>query len=253
MGQSNASGVSPHSFLQESHPEIYQKYIEGDSNVLISYDCDERIEKNYVPVKFGFGNTDAFFGPEIGIADVLGSSEETAYIIKATYSGSCLLTQYVNDGGVKQSLYKRFSKFITNQLKALEKQGKNPRVRGVFWMQGESDSFVSDPSKYRDAEQLFLEYLRHDINDYIYDHFNFVDAYIFTRGICWVDPDAINDCKQRLADENEHCYCIKTNGEDEDAIKLYLKCECGEGDDLAHYDSKSELLLGQTAAKYLVK
>ena len=79
------------------------------------------------------------------------------------------------------------------------------------------------------------------------------DAYIYTRGICWTQPEIINECKQQLSDENEHWYCIKTNGEDENAITLNLKCDCEEGEDLAHYDSKSMLLLGKTAGEYLQK
>ena len=253
MGQSNASGVSQQIFLENSHPDIYQKYVEGNSHVLISYDTDERIETNFVPTKFGFGNTEDFFGPEIGIAETFNQIEETTYIIKATYSGSCLQTQYVNANGKKHNLYTRYIKFIKKQLKVLESQGKTPRLRGVFWMQGESDSFIEHSESYRYAEQYFLDYLRLDLNNWIYEYFNFVDAYIFTRGICWVKPEVINECKQQLADENEHCYCIKTNGEDENAIKLYIKSETGEGDDLAHYDSKSMLLLGQTAGLYLLK
>ena len=253
MGQSNASGVSPYAFLEDSEPEIYQEYLEGNSKVLISYDTDERIEKSYVPTKFGFGNTEEFFGPEIGIADVLSQKEATQYIIKATYSGSCLQTQYVNSGGAKFNLYHRFINFIRQQLNNLEKQGKNPRIRGLFWMQGESDSFLDYKDQYQKAEQRFYEYLRCDLNDWIYEYFNFVDAYIFTKGICWVDPEVINDCKQRFCDANEYCYCIKTNGEDENAITLNIKSEVGEGDDLAHYDSKSMLLLGRTAATYLLK
>ena len=253
MGQSNASGVSPQSYLESSHPDIYQRYTVGNDKVLISYDVDERIERNYVPVKFGYGNTEEFFGPEIGMTEVLSQKETTSYIIKATYSGSCLQTQYVDKNGKEYKLYKRFIKFIKKQLKALEEEGKHPRVRGVFWMQGESDSFLDPSDTYLQAEEYFLKYLRSDLNDWIYEYFNFVDAYIFTRGICWVKPEIINDCKQQLADSNDHCYCIKTNGEDEEAITLYIKSETGEGDDLAHYDSRSMLLLGQTAGEYLLK
>ena len=253
MGQSNASGVSAQSFLQDSDPDLYQRYTNGNSKVLISYDCDDRIESNYVPVKFGFGNTSEYFGPEIGIAEKLNEIEETSYIIKATYSGSCLQTEYVTNGGRKLKYYNRFVKFIKKQLKALESEDKTPRVRGVFWMQGESDSFLSSSNKYGKAEKYFLDYLRIDLNEWIYDHFNFVDAYIYTGGICWVNPEIINDCKQQLADSNDHCYCIKTNGEDETAIKLYLKSETNEGEDLAHYCSSSMLLLGKTAAEFLIK
>ena len=253
MGQSNASGVSPYSFLESKEPELYQKYTEGNSKVLISFDTDQRINNDFVPTKFGYGCNEEFFGPEIGIAEVLSQKEETSYIIKATWGGTCLQTQYVDADGKKYDLYYRFVRFIIKQLRALEENGKNPRVRGVFWMQGESDTFLDYKAKYQEAEQQFYEYLRHDLNDWIYEYFNFVDAYIFTRGICWVEPEIVNDCKQRFSEVNEHCYCIKTNGEDDTAIMTYLKCETEEGDDLAHYDSKSMVLLGKTAGSYLIK
>ena len=253
MGQSNATGVAQYSFLENSHPEIYQKYTEGNSKVLITYDTETETNHNFIPTRFGLGNQSVHFGPEIGMAETISQYDESAYIIKATYSGSCLQTEYMSTTGQKKKYYKRFVTFIKKQLTALEKQGKNPRVRGVFWMQGESDSFVEPQDTYYAAEKHFFESLRIDLNKWIYDHFNFVDAYIYVGGICWVHPEIINDCKQRLADENDHYYCIKTNGEDETAIKLYLKCETGEEDDLAHYDSKSTLLLGQTAGEYLVQ
>ena len=253
MGQSNASGVSQYSYLENTHPEIYQRYMEGNSKVLISYDVDEIIENNYVPTKFGFGHSQEYFGPEIGIAEILSQNEETSYIIKGTYSGTCLQTQYVTNGGRKLKLYNRYISFIKKQIKALEVENKTPRIRGVFWMQGESDTFLSYSNKYYQAENYFFKYLRSDLNKWIYDHFNFVDAYIFTKGICWVNPEIVNDCKQRLADENDHCYCIKTNGEDETAINLSIKAYSGEEDDLAHYDSNSMLILGMAAATYLIK
>ena len=253
MGQSNASGVAAHSYVLNSDTELYQKYSVGNSKVLISYDCDDRVETTYAPTSWGLGNTNEFFGPEIGIAETLSEQADTSYIIKATYSGSCLQTQYVTNGGRKLKLYTHFVRFIKRQLKVLESENKTPRVRGVFWMQGESDTFLNYSDKYGKAEKYFLDYLRIDLNNWIYDHFNFVDAYIYTGGQCWVNPEIVNECKQQLADSNEHCYCIKTNGEDETAIKLYLKSETNEGDDLAHYCSSSMLLLGKTAGEHLIK
>ena len=253
MGQSNASGVSPFSFVESYDADLYQRYMQGNENVLITYDVDGRVENNYIPTKFGCGCNNETFGPEIGIAEVLSKKQDISYIIKASYGGTCLMTQYVSETGKKLELYNHYIEFIQKQLNKLEEEGKNPRLRGMFWMQGESDSFLNYKSKYDVAEQYFLDYIRHDLNDWIYEYFNFVDAYIFTRGICWVDPDIINACKERVCSNNDYCYCIKTNGEDENAIKLYLKCETDEGEDLAHYDSKSMLLLGQTAGEYLIK
>ena len=253
MGQSNASGVAECSYLENTHPEVYQRYTEGNSKVLISYNTGFQVNYDFVPTKFGQGHQEEYFGPEIGMAETLNTLDETSYIIKSCEGATCLMTQYVNERGKKLKLYKKYVGFIQEQLKVLEKEGKTPRVRGIFWVQGESDSFLEKSYKYKDAEEWFFKYLRHDLNNYIYDHFNFVDAYIYTDGMCWVNPEIINDCKQRFADENEHCYCIKVNGEDESAIKLYLKCESDQGDDLAHYDAQSNLLLGMTAANYLIK
>lgn len=253
MGQSNASGVSPYAYLEEKEGDVYRKYTEGNAKVLMSSDTDERIQKDFVPVKWGFGHSEEFFGPEIGMAETLSQKEETSYIIKASYSGSCLLTQYVKSTGQKLDLYKRYIEFIKQQLKLLESQGKTPRVRGVFWMQGESDSNLYPGSeKYLDGERYFIKYLRSDLNDWIYEYFNFVDAYIFTRGL-WTHPEIINNCKETLSKEDEHFYCIKTNGEDDNAIRLSLKCESNQGDDAAHYDAESMLLLGKTAGQYIIK
>ena len=253
MGQSNASGISPYDGFLKTDTELYQKYSVGNSKVMIAYDCDDRVESLFAPTSWGLGTNNQFFGPEIGIAETLSEQLETSYIIKATYSGSCLQTQYVTNGGRKLKLYTHFVRFIKGRLKVLESENKVPRVRGVFWMQGESDSILDYADKYGKAEQYFLNYLRIDLNDWIYDHFNFVDAYISTSSGYWINSGIINECKQQLADSNEHCYCIKTNGEDETAIKLYLKSEKNEGDDIAHYCSESMLLLGKTAGEYLVK
>ena len=253
MGQSNASGVSPHAYLKEKERDVYQKYTECNDKVLMSFDADERIQKDFVPTKWGFGCAEDFFGPEIGMSEMLSQKEETSYLIKASYSGSCLLSQYVNKDGQKLQLYKRYINFIKQQLKTLESQGKNPRVRGVFWMQGESDSYLYPDSKYYiDGERYFVKYLRSDLNDWIYDYFNFVDAYIYSRGT-WYYPEVINGCKEELSKEDEHFYCIKTNGEDDSAIRLSLKSESGQGDDAAHYDAESMLLLGKTAGEYIIK
>lgn len=254
MGQSNATGISKASFLETKSPVTYQKFSTGVNNVLISYDVDQRVEENYVPVKFGQGANNEHFGPEIGIADILSEANETSYIVKATWSGSCLQADYMNKDGDRYRLYDRFVPFIKHQIKKLKDNGKNPRLKGLFWMQGESDSWNVVCDTYGQAFDVFMKSLRKEFNDYIYTYFNFVDAYISTRSPHWPNPTVINTQKQVYSEKDEHNYCIKTNGEDESALNLVLKSESLEDpNDSAHYDSLSMLALGKEAGKYLIK
>lgn len=253
MGQSNASGVSKASFLETKAPETYAKYINGFNKVEITYDVDDHVNENYVPVRFGLANTEEFFGPEIGISDVISQVDEKPYIIKASWSGSCLQAEYVDKDGNTYKLYDRFVPFIQKQLKKLKKAGKNPRVKGLFWMQGESDSWEGLCDHYGPALEWFVKRMRKELNDYVYGYVNFVDAYISTKTI-WTYSEKVNKAKQDFSNEALHNYCIKTNGEDENAIDLGIKSQTGEDpNDMAHYDSISMLTLGREAGKYLIK
>ena len=80
MGQSNASGCSPYSFLEASNPDIYAKYSVGNEKVKISYDEVSQIETNFVNTKFDQGHTAGYFGPEIGMAETFSALDETSYI-----------------------------------------------------------------------------------------------------------------------------------------------------------------------------
>ena len=252
MGQSNASGISPSEYLETSHPDVYQRYTSGNDKVLMSYDIIYNASNTFLPTKFGYAQGDTNFGPEIGIAEVLSQFNKTSYIVKGSLSGSCLQTQWVNKAGQKFNCYTHSVSFVKAQMDNLKSRGKNPRIRGVFWMQGESDSLFHDQDSYYEATKKFVNYLKIDLNAWIYDHFNFVDAYIFTHGQ-WYMPELINAAKEQFAGEDVHNYCIKTNGEDETAITLDVKSNKGEGNDSAHYDSSSMLLLGQTAGELLIK
>lgn len=254
MGQSNATGISQASFLATKSPEVYEKYSAGNPNVLIAADVDGHVYKDFQPVRFGFGADEGYFGPEIGISDILSEANETTYVIKATWSGSSLQADYMDKNGNTYRLYDRYVPFIKNQIKKLKDNGKNPRIKGLFWMQGESDSLDGLCETYGQAFDLFMNGLKQEFYDYIYGYLNFVDANISTRSPHWPNPNIINYQKQIYSESNEHSYCIKTNGEDEFALNLILKSETeDEGDDKAHYCALSMLDLGREAAKYLIK
>ena len=252
MGQSNATGISQASFLATKSPEVYDKYSAGNPNVLIAADVDGHVYEDFQPVRFGFGADEGYFGPEIGMSETL-ETNEPIYFIKATLSGSCLQTQYIDSNGDKYDLYNRYIPFILNRMNSLKEQGKNPRLRGVFWMQGESDSIGSYANTYEKATKQFVNNLRTDFYEYIYDHMNFVDTFISTKSPHWEHADKVNLAKDKVASLSSHNYCIHTNGEDDNAIDLVLKSQSGEENDAAHYDSLSMLYLGVEAGKYLIK
>lgn len=253
MGQSNATGIAANAFLEMKDLETYQKYVNGFDQVSICYQVEERIEDNFVPVKLGQGAFDAFFGPEIGISEEISKVDEHPYIIKATYSGSCLQSDYMDKKGNIYHLYNRYVRFIKNELRKLKNYGNNPRLKGIFWMQGESDSYGDLCYTYKDAFTQFIDHLQKELYDYIYGYLNIVDAYISTKSV-WPNPTMINEQKEAYSLLSEHNYCIKTNGEDESSIDLVLRSESGEDiNDQAHYDSLSMLMLGKEAGKYLIK
>lgn len=137
-------------------------------------------------------------------------------------------------------------------MNELNESGLNPKVRGVFWMQGESDSFSGRYEKYQKNTECLISYLREDLSPWIYSHFNFVDAFISIKSHHWQNPTAVNNAKLAVSKKIADCYCIKTNGEDAQALNLDLKNQVGEDDnDNAHYCSTSMVALGKEAGKYI--
>ena len=250
-GQSNASGNSPWEYLLNKNPDIYNKFKDGVNNVLTShYVQDERNYEYFEPTRFGLADHDSFFGPEIGIADVFSETNEITYIIKFAVGGTVLDNQWLNGNGKRGRLYNDSINWFRKRLNYLIDNGVEPNIVGQFWMQGEGDSINEIGIKYASNLQNMISYYREDLKDYYQDHYTFVDAYISTKTV-WPNPALINQQKQIVADADPNVFCIKTNGEDESAINLDVKYFTGEGDDAAHYNSQSEILLGQRAAQII--
>lgn len=250
-GQSNASGNSPWMYLKEKNPEVYNKFKDGVNNVLTSYYVHSSNYKKYFsPTTFGMADFKDFFGPEIGIADVFSKSNEVTYIIKYAIGGSRLDNEWLNSNGERGKLYNDSIDWFKKRLKYLKSRGVQPNIVGQFWMQGESDSNDEFGYKYGTNLSNMISFYRNDLKDYYMDHYTFVDAYISTKTL-WPNPNLVNNQKQIVADSDSNVFCIKTNGEDENAINLDVKLHSGEGDDQAHYDSQSQYLLGERAGKII--
>ena len=250
-GQSNASGNSPWQFLETKSSEVYTEYNAGNEKVLINYYVHDSNYINYFePTRFGMADFKDFFGPEIGIADVFNNVDETTYIIKFAIGGSTLDNEWLDTKGNRGRYYNDSINWFITKLDYLKSNGVEPNIIGQFWMQGEGDSHSGLELKYEDNERNLIKYYREDLKDYYNDHYSFVDAYISTKTL-WPSPNKVNEAKQNIADSDPHVYCIKTNGEDETALDLNIKSASNEGDDQAHYDSISELQLGQRVGQII--
>lgn len=94
LGQSNASGISRCSCLQERSLETYSEVNCGYDDVMINYYVDSGINcsNGFVKTKLGQGMNQDYFGPEIGIAKTLQNEHagKRFFIIKYSKSGSSL-------------------------------------------------------------------------------------------------------------------------------------------------------------------
>ena len=250
-GQSNASGNSPWEFLQSKNPTIYNKFKNGVTNVLTShYVQDGRCYEYFEPTRFGLADHDSFFGPEIGIADVFSEANGFTYIIKFAVGATRIYNDWLDSHGQRGRLYNDSVDWFKKRLSYLKSCGVEPNIVGQFWMQGEGDSTDEWGSVYASNLKNMISFYREDLKDHYQDHYTFVDAYISTKTV-WPNPTLVNQQKQMVADADPNVFCIKTNGEDETALNLDIKKHSGEGDDAAHYDSQSEVLLGQRAGQII--
>ena len=155
--------------------------------------------------------------------------------------------------GNKNTLYDYLVDFIKTQLLALQEQGKNPSIHGLFWMQGESDAQSLDTSLlYKNHFVKFINYLQYDLKDYIYDEMIIVDPHISSRCQFWRNYQLINQAKNDVSNILYNHYVITINGED--GFLVLNKDETGEEPgDTGHFESLSMLNLGRKAGEMFLE
>ncbi len=254
IGQSNATGCSLTSYLKESvGAEQYAVYESGFDSVRINFCLDDHKYTSggaFLPVDLTCAAGDGYFGPEVGMAEVLAGAypDETVFILKYSMSGYSLHHHWLC-AGERGSIYEACMAFVKTYLQALTDAGYDARVGAVCWMQGESDTTDFKASKYLANQTAFASYLREDLADYaeqggIY----FIDAGISNSPYCEPAYPAINEAKVAFSAQSE--------------LNLYFSTiEAGytvhkepEGDpDWGHYDAESELALGRRFGELIVE
>ncbi len=254
IGQSNATGCSLTSYLQECvSEEQYAAYEAGFDSVRINYCLDDHKYTSggtFVPVDLGCAAGDGYFGPELGMAEVLADAypNETVFILKYTMSGYSLHHHWLC-AGQRGSIYEAFMAFATTYLDALTAADYDACVGAVCWMQGESDTTDFKASKYLANQTAFAAYLREDLAKYAEPGgICFIDAGISNSPYCEPAYPEINQAKQQFAALSDMNYYFSTI---ESGFTVHK--EPAGAPDWGHYDAASELELGRLFGAYVVK
>ena len=249
-GQSNASGVAKVEYLKENvKEEQFNKYLIGFENIKINYFIDDgsNASNGFVNTALNMGCREGYFGPEVGIAEILSEENERVFIIKYSYSGTCLQTKWLDGYNKKNELYYAFVKFVNESLKYLISKNYVPIIRAMCWMQGESDAYEDTAPTYGKALDYFVTNIRKDFKKYIHNNgMVFIDAGI-SDSYLWSKYIEINNQKLDFS-KNENNVYIDTIQE-----KLTYNLEPIESPDIAHYDSMSMIKLGQLYGKEILK
>lgn len=254
-GQSNGVGCTHSNCISRSigHAK-YQEYMAGYNGIQIAYDCWTKDDgplfypqntsknNNFVKVMLGQGNSLATFGPEIGIAERMHEKYDgKLFLIKY----ACGASNLKDDWAKRNSpMYGRFISYIKLQMKNLEEKGYIPTIKAFCWMQGEGDSYPGYYNEYKDNLRGFVSNLREDLKDLSGNKdFPFIDAGI-NNSPMWQYYKEVNQAKLEFSEESENNFYIDTI-----AAGMHTNEEPFGEPDLAHYDSPSQVLLGNLFAE----
>ena len=254
LGQSNATGSSITDYLEKNLPaEQFSRYEQGFDSVKINYCLDDHnatSDGQFVNVDLTCGATTGFFGPEVGMAEVLSEAypDETVYILKYTMSGYSLHHHWLSRGQ-RGSVYEACMAFLKTHLEELKAKNYDPRIGAVCWMQGESDTTDFKASHYYENQVAFASYLREDLASYAEDGcIYFIDAGISNSPYCEPAYPAVNQAKEDFSKLSELNLYFSTID-----MGLTIDQEPEGEPDWGHYDSLSELELGRRFGQIIIE
>ena len=252
-GQSNASGCSLVEYLGKNvSAEKFAEYQNGYDNVYINYLAGQNVSQAFVKCATLQGEPAGTFGPELGLAEKLHEMypDEMFFIVKCAWGGTNLFEQWLSpsSSGKTGKLYKQFVAFVETSLEYLESKNYDVEIRGMCWMQGESDAFSArNAEDYGKHLNNLITDIRKEFAQYAPEEgIAFVDAYIAANPAYWVYYEKVNQGKDEVAQKSDLNRLV-------DTISAELTCsnEPEGNPDLAHYDSMSQIKLGNLFAEEL--
>ena len=249
FGQSNATGVASVEYLKNDYPSNYELARLYVDKVMINYFVDNGAntsEGKFVSTALGQGANQFYFGPEVGMAYWLQNSPRKTCILKYTWGGTILDSQWLDSNYKRGELYNAAMNFVSASMDYLISKGYKASIVAICWMQGESDAYSDETTKryYKNTDK-FVSYLRKDLENYSEEDFMFIDAGI-SDSIIWKNYKEVNKAKEDYASTHKNCYYFSTID-----LGLTVDKEPVDSPDIAHYDSDSMFTLGQKFARYV--
>ena len=243
-GQSNAVGCTSLKTLPEGFKgEIFDKvtmYHEGNF-------CPTYYGKLTKGVRLGMGCNTDFMGIEYGIAEVLQESDEESALIRYGYGGSTLYLdwqprtlwaeepQFLCQYGFS---YKVWAQTVFNGLAKLMQAGYAPEIKGLAWMQGESDA-----DKTKEIADAYYENLRDLIlsmrTELRLPTLPVAIGEIATKTSLAPWADIVREAQARFAQDDPFAALVSTR-------------DIPAGKDNLHFDAPEDLELGNRFGKALL-
>lgn len=254
-GQSNMEGHTHISELQKKLTPTQFQYYSSEMTTRIKFYCDNGKNKSssFTNVYLGQGVNASRYGPEIGIAETLEKAnlKREVILIKFCLGGTNIYSDWksfsssTSNSGSK--LFNEFLDFGDTAIAELEDMGLEVNLRGLCWMQGESDATQDRMTeKYEEYEKNLFDDIYQYFEDKVEDEFHIFDAYISDCST-WKNYAAINQAKENNAAENPNHHIIDTLSEG-----LEYDSEPTSGVDYFHYDSLSMIKLGQLFGEQII-
>lgn len=181
-GQSNAAGYSTATGIGGEFSNVMYG---GEVNRTLAGDAAYSwLELNDFKdsVTVGYGRQSGYIGPEFGIAETINgnySEDHKAFIFKSAAGGSSLNNRLDGESGTYGNWFPRseggrsegtptgvqYDNFVNNFRKVyneLKNNGYAPKVRGMFWMQGEAD--IAEPVLYKRLIKVLISDIREDLS-----------------------------------------------------------------------------------------
>lgn len=260
------------------------KYTNGFDNVKISYhnhyDSKTHNYSNetnpdkclFVPTKLGQGVTKMHFGPELAMAEKFEENVKTMqnplYFVKYCSGGTGFIPQ-TRDGNSNWNwqspssnskkpgdIYLGLLNYVNDCIEQVMTDGYEPIIKGILWMQGETDACNINISKnYYSYLSNLVKDLRKEFSIFAKngdgENIAFIDAYIREDSSVWPYYQDVNGAKFAFEGEKANNYLVDTTST---GLNLTVKSDDGfGGGDQYHYNISSMMKLGKGFADIILE